>query len=64
MMGKNKIFKKINLYPTIDRDLNFVLKHDQPVSEVLDAIRRLGKSLITKVNLKNIYFDPSKLGKV
>ena len=25
MMGKNKIFKKINLYPTIDRDLNFVL---------------------------------------
>ena len=62
MMGKNKIFKKINLYPTIDRDLNFVLKHDQPVGEVLDAIRRLGKNLITEANPKNIYFDPGTLG--
>ena len=60
--SKNKIFKKINLYPTIDRDLNFVLKHDQPVGEVLEAIRRLGKHLITEVNPKNIYFDPGTLG--
>ena len=62
MMGKNKIFMKINLYPTIDRDLNFVLKHDQPVGEVLDAIYRLGKHLITEANPKNIYFDPVTLG--
>ena len=62
MMGKNKIFKKINLYPTIDRDLNFVLKHDQPVGEVLDAIRKLGKNLIKEANPKNIYFDPVTLG--
>ena len=62
MMGKNKIFKKINLYPTIDRDLNFVLKQDQPVGEVLDTIRRLGKHLIKEANPKNIYFDPVTLG--
>ena len=62
MMGKNKIFKKINLYPTIDRDLNFVLKHDQPVGEVLDAIRRVGNHLIKEAYPKNIYFDPVTLG--
>ena len=62
MLGKNKIFKKINLYPTIERDLNFVLKEKQPVGEVLEAIRRLGKQLIIEANPKNIYYDPGAIG--
>ena len=62
MMDKNKIFKKINSYPTIDRDLNFVLKKDQPVGEVLDSFRRLGKQLIIEAKPKNIYLDSKTLG--
>ncbi len=62
MMGKSKTFKKINLYPTIERDLNFVLSENQPIGEVLDTIRKLGRQLVVAAKPKNVYSDFDTLG--
>ena len=61
-MGKSKTFKKINLYPTIERDLNFVLSENQPIGEVLDTIRKLGRQLVVAAKPKNVYSDFDTLG--
>ena len=62
MMNNKKVFKKINLYPTIERDLNFVLKKDQAVGDLLEIIRKLGKQLVVEAKPKNIYSDSNDIG--
>ena len=63
MMNNKKIFKKINLYPIIERDLNFVLKKDQEVGDLLEVIRKLGKQLVKEAKPKNIYSNSNDIGK-
>ena len=62
MMNNKKVYKKINLYPTIERDLNFVLKKEQEVGDLLEIIRKLGKQLVIKVKPKNIYSNSDDIG--
>ncbi|MFL3006558.1 MAG: hypothetical protein ACJZ10_01010 [Candidatus Neomarinimicrobiota bacterium] len=63
MMNNKKVFKKINLYPNIlERDLNFVLKKDQAVGDLLEIIRKLGKQLVVEAKPKNIYSDSNDIG--
>ena len=62
MMNNKKVYKKINLYPTIERDLNLVLKKEQEVGEILEIIRKLGRQLVVEAKPKNIYSDDSILG--
>tara|TARA_Y100001968_G_scaffold330614_1_gene382954 strand:- start:2430 stop:4808 length:2379 start_codon:yes stop_codon:yes gene_type:complete len=63
MMNANKIFKKINLFPTIERDINLVLKKEQFVEDILDVIHKLGKQLVVDVQPINIYSDDNSIGK-
>ena len=63
MMNNKKVYKKINLYPTIERDINFVLKKEQEVGELLEIIRKLGKQLVIKVKPKNIYSNSDDIGR-
>ena len=62
MMNNKKVYKKINLYPTIERDLNFVLKKEQEVGDLLELIRKSGKQLVFEVVPKNIYSNSDDIG--
>ena len=62
MMNNKKVYKKINLYPTIERDLNFVLKKDQEVGELLEVIRKSGRQLVIEAKPKNIYSNSDDIG--
>ena len=63
MMNTNKIFKKINLFPTIERDINLVLNKEQHVEDILEVIHKLGKQLVVDVQPINIYSDDNTIGK-
>ena len=62
MMNNKKVYKKINLYPTIERDLNFVLKKEQEVGDLLEIIRKSGKQLVIEAKPKNIYAHSDDIG--
>ena len=62
MMNNKKVYKKINFYPTIERDLNFVLKKEQEVGDLLDIIRKSGKQLVIEAKPKNIYSNSDEIG--
>tara|TARA_X000000950_G_scaffold280139_1_gene374120 strand:+ start:1171 stop:3549 length:2379 start_codon:yes stop_codon:yes gene_type:complete len=62
MMNNKKVYKKINLYPTIERDLNFVLKKEQEVGELLEVIRKLGRQMVIEAKPKNIYSNSDDIG--
>ena len=61
-MNNKKVYKKINLYPTVERDLNFVLKKDQEVGDLLELIRKSGRQLVFEVAPKNIYSNSDDIG--
>ena len=62
MMNNKKKFKKINLYPTIERDLNFILKKEQEVGGLLEIIRKLGRQLVVEAKPKSIYSNSNDIG--
>ena len=62
MMNSKKVYKKINLYPIIERDLNFVLKKEQEVGDLIEIIRKLGKQLVIEAKPKNIYSNSDDIG--
>ena len=62
MMNNKKVYKKIKLYPIIERDLNFVLKKEQEVGDLIEIIRKLGKQLVIEAKPKNIYSNSDDIG--
>ena len=62
MMNSKKSFKKINLFPKIERDINLVLKKEQAVGEILELIHKLGRQLIIDAQPVNIYTDKNAIG--
>jgi phenylalanyl-tRNA synthetase beta chain len=48
----------ISNYPPVVEDLAFIVAEDVPAAQVLDAIRKGGGSLLTKVELFDIYRGP------
>ena len=61
-MNSKKSFKKINLFPKIERDINLVLKKEQAVGEILESIHKLGRQLIIDAQPVNIYTDKNAIG--
>jgi len=63
MFDKKKIFKKINVFPKIKRDLNFLLNINQEIGIVSDLILKNGKGLIKDCVPVNIFKDPDLIRK-
>jgi phenylalanyl-tRNA synthetase beta chain len=63
MLNKGKRFKKINVFPKIKRDLNFLLDINQEIGLVSDLILKNGKGLIKSCLPINIFEDPDLIGK-
>ena len=57
-----KSFKKINLFPKIERDINLVLKKEQAVGAILESIHKLGRQLVIGARPINIYTDKNAIG--
>ena len=63
MLDKRKKFKKINVYPKVKRDINFLLNINQEIGPVSDLIFKNGKGLIKSCFPINIFEDPNLIGK-
>ena len=63
MMVKKKKFKKINTYPIVQRDLNFVMKENLEAGNIISLILKIGKGYIIKVDPLNLFIDEKVLGK-
>ena len=55
MATKTPKFKKINPFPIIERDLNFIIRNNIKVGEVIELIRKNGHDLIKNVVPISIY---------
>jgi phenylalanyl-tRNA synthetase beta chain len=57
----NKTVKYIPIvnYPLVERDLNFVVKENTLVGDILSTIQKNGKSILKKVEPYNIFRDES-----
>ena len=62
MLTRNKTFKKINLFPESQRDLNLVLSKNQNTDQIVNLIKRKGKKIIKSVIPVNVFTDPISLG--
>ena len=60
MLDTKKVFKSINFYPKIKRDLNFILKDGQHTGPISELIIKIGKGVIINCEPINI-FNNSKL---
>ena len=63
MLDKKKVFKKINVFPKIKRDLNLLLDINQEIGQVSDLILKNGKDLIKECIPVNIFKDPDLIRK-
>ena len=63
MLNQRKVFKKINVFPIIKRDLNFLLAINQEIGPVSDLIIKNGKGLIKSCLPINIFKDTDLIGK-
>ena len=57
MINKKKIFKAINPYPKITRDLNLVMPVEQEVGDLLELFSKKGKKLVTNTKPVDIFVD-------
>ncbi len=55
-------YKSINPFPTVNRDLNFVLDEDVKAEDLLEKIKKNGRDILKTVKPVNIFRDKS-LGK-
>ena len=62
MMIKKRIFKKINPYPKVTRDLNLVMPLIQEVGPIIKVIQKQGKKLIRSIMPVNIFIDDLSIG--
>jgi len=57
--NKKNVYKEISKYPTVRKDLSFVMNKDMNVSEVIEIIR--SNNLVQKVEVIDVYTNP-KIG--
>ena len=62
MMSKKRVFKNINPYPKIIRDLNLVMPLNQEVGPLIKIIQKQGKKLIRSIVPVNIFIDDVSIG--
>ena len=62
MMIKKRVFKKINPYPKVTRDLNLVMPLNQEVGPIIKVIQKQGKKLIRSIMPVNIFIDDLSIG--
>jgi len=62
MMSKKRVFKIINPYPKITRDLNLVMPLNQEVGPIIKIIQIQGKKLVKKITPINIFMDNTSIG--
>lgn len=62
MLNGKKKFKKINLFPEIQRDLNLVLPTNLQTGKIVKLIMKIGKKIIKSVTPVNIFSDSNILG--
>lgn len=55
-------FKEVSKYPSITRDISFVVSKDFVPNNYFDLIRDLGGNLVEEVELIDKYEDPKKFG--
>lgn len=57
-------YKEVSKYPSIVRDISFVVKNDFAPNNYFDLIREIvGEELVEEVKLLDTYADPKKFGK-
>ncbi|MBI4115018.1 MAG: phenylalanine--tRNA ligase subunit beta [Candidatus Omnitrophica bacterium] len=54
-LAKGRKFKEIPRYPAVERDLSLVFDESVPTSQILSEIENLGKKLIHKVELFDLF---------
>ncbi len=62
MLNSKKLYKKINLLPQLQRDLNLVLPHNQNIGELVNLISKIGRNLVKSVKPIDIFIDEKALG--
>ena len=62
MIGRKKVFKNVNPYPMITRDLNLVMPQDQEVGSIIEIFHKFGKKLIAEAIPIDIFLDDDSLG--
>jgi len=62
MLNRKKVYKKINLLPQLQRDLNLVLPQNQSTGEITNLISKIGRQLIKSVKPIDIFIDKQVLG--
>lgn len=62
MLNCKKVYKKINLLPQIQRDLNLVLPQNQNSGDIISLILKIGKKLIISVKPVDIFIDEKSVG--
>ena len=62
MLNRKKVYKKINLLPQLQRDLNLVLPQNQSTGKVTNLISKIGRQLIKSVKPIDIFIDKQVLG--
>ena len=63
MINSKRIFKSINPYPKISRDLNLVMPIEQEVGDLLEVFFKKGKKLVIDANPVDIFIDEDAIGK-
>ncbi len=54
-LNNKLIYKPISKYPSIKRDISFIISKEHSIEDILSLINQTGKKLITDVNLFDIY---------
>ena len=62
-MGKNSVlFTELNKFPTMRRDLALVIDNSVKFQDIAAIAQKVGKKLLKKINLFDVYEDASRLG--
>ncbi|HHY96442.1 MAG TPA: phenylalanine--tRNA ligase subunit beta, partial [Acholeplasma sp.] len=53
-------YEPVSKFPSVERDLSFIVSREIPIQKILTLIQQTGKKLITNVKLFDIYQKPGE----
>jgi phenylalanyl-tRNA synthetase beta chain len=59
ILRKPTVYTPVSTFPTVNRDLNFILDESVPAAQVVKTMYQLGRELIRDVRPVDIYRHPS-----
>ena len=62
MLNRKILYKPINTYPKIYRDLNFVIPAEKEVGDLIELFFKKGKKLVIDAKPINIFTDQDSIG--